>query len=95
MRANLSLETIGAALAVLGTSAVIAACGSSQPSPSSPVQANEVQGAGGGAAGAQGSCSAAANCAASAHKGKVPAGHANCSAAAHCGADAHDGGTTP
>jgi hypothetical protein len=43
MRPNLSLETIAGALAVLGTSVILAACGGEDPK--TPVNANEVNGA--------------------------------------------------
>ena len=86
MRPTLTVASIAAALATLGTSAaLITACGDSKP-PASPVDGTPVPAASG-----QASCSGNATCGASAHK-NAPAGHSNCGAAAHCGADAHGGG---
>lgn len=42
MRPNLSVESIAGALAVLGTSVLISACGGDAPKPNTPVNATEV-----------------------------------------------------
>lgn len=59
MRPNLSVEKIAGALAILGTSVVMAACGG-EPAPNTPVNANETAAPTSGAAKpAEGSCGAA------------------------------------
>jgi hypothetical protein len=80
MRPNLSLETISAALAVLGTGVIMAACGGD---PKTPVNANEVNGATEKAADGASHCGAGKE-----HK----AGEAACSAAA--GGDAKPADTS-
>jgi hypothetical protein len=69
MRPNLSLESITAALAVLGTGVIMAACGGEEPK--TPVNANEVSGASEKAADGANHCGAGKD-----HK----AGEAACSA---------------
>jgi hypothetical protein len=69
MRPNLSLESITAALAVLGTGVIMAACGGEEPK--TPVNANEVSGASEKAADGANHCGAGKE-----HK----AGEASCSA---------------
>jgi hypothetical protein len=73
MRPNLSVEKIAGALAVLGTSALIAACGGDKP-PMSPVDAQEVAPAGEKAAHGDAHCGAD-------HKDHK-AGEASCAAGA-------------
>lgn len=59
MRPNLSVENIAGALAVLGTSVLMAACGGGDKPPTSPVNSTETPaGAGGEAKPADGHCGA-------------------------------------
>ena len=58
MRPNLSVEKIAGALAVLGTSVLISACGGGDKPSASPVDANEVAPTGEKASGGDGHCGA-------------------------------------
>ena len=58
MRPNLSVEKIAGALAVLGTSVLMAACGGEEKPANAPVHATEAPAPGGEAKAADGHCGA-------------------------------------
>jgi hypothetical protein len=88
MRPNLSVEKIAGALAVLGTSVLMAACGGDNPPANTPVNANETTppAASGDAKPADGHCGAGKE-----HK----PGEASCGAGGAKPADTSSTSTTP